>query len=331
MNEATQLAAAMTDAAPQPDHQGVHPVLEDALNQGAARPPDPFDRRSGIGASLAPAVCGVSPFLSPLGAYLYLVGLTEGPEETDEMRWGNAVEAAILKHAVGYAETELRVGLHVMKPDTLRHRDYDHLYATPDMILADATTVDAKNVGAAHRGDWKEPGADGVPPYVAVQVQMQMACCSCLRGLVAASIMGAPPVYYHLPRSDELIRVIIDDFLGPFWQRVQERRPPEPDWTDPRTPELVQLLHRPTEGKVIELGEEAVHLADGYAVFGAAKKEAEDAQQVIKAKLAELMGDAETAILPDGRRVKRAKVACAERVQAAYEYQSFKLLKAPKG
>ena len=280
-----------------------------------------FDRRSGIGASLAPAICNLSPWGSPLSAYLYLVGLSDGPQETPEMAWGNRVEAAIRE------EAELRLGP-IRKPPTSRHPRHDFVYASPDGLLADGRGVEIKNVGRAHARDWGEEGTDQVPRYVLLQCQQQAAVFSMPAVEVVACLCGALPAYYTVPRSDALIDCLIADWLTPFWERVQTRRPPEPDWNDPRTPELLDLLHRPRAGLSVELAAEAAELADSYEFLGHVEREHHKVREQVRGRLVEMLGDAAEGRLPDGRTIRRKAVEVKGRFQKGYEYTNFTISKA---
>jgi putative phage-type endonuclease len=66
-------------------------------------------RRGGIGGSDIAAVCGLSKFsgATPLGVYLDKTGLIDAQAESEAMRWGNLLEAPIVR------EFELRTGLYV--------------------------------------------------------------------------------------------------------------------------------------------------------------------------------------------------------------------------
>ena len=280
-----------------------------------------FDRRSGIGASLAPVVCGLSPWSSPLEVYAFLIGAKDGPPETPEMAWGTAIEGAILDHARRHFDQPISYA-----PPTRRHPVHRHVFASPDGVLRDGRGFEMKNVGRFHSKDWGEEGGDQVPRYVLVQCQQQMAVYGFPAVEVAASLCGAPPAYYTVPRSDALIDVLITDWLTPFWERVKRRDAPQPDWEDPRTPELVALLHRPLAGKVVELPE-AEGLVGLYQTLGEEIGVRAKERDRARARLIEMMGDAETGLLPDGRRVRRRPVEVKERVQQGYNYFNFSITK----
>ncbi len=264
------------------------------------------ERRSRIGASMAPAVLNMSPYENgtPLGAYLYFTGQLPEQEETPEMEWGTRLEEMIRVEASDHFSR------FIFQKFPRLHPDYPFMGASPDGVFDGDPPrgLEIKNVtDAARAREWKEPGTDFVPDHVMIQVQHQMAVFGFAAVEVAACLFGRPPVYYHVERSDvfidHLVRVLSD-----FWIRVQERRPPEPDWSHPDTPKLVELLRRPTAGKTIELDAFAAEIAAGYEELGEAIRNYDKVRGEFRARLIDALGDAQFGLLPDGRRLRRRLV-----------------------
>ncbi len=265
------------------------------------------ERRSRIGASLAPAVMGLSPYQNgtPLGAYLYLTEALDGLEPTEEMEWGTMMEDAILQHAAEHYSTG------ILAVDPKLHVEHKFMGASPDGVLLNGPRwcgFEMKNVTDAVRAkEWKEPGGDGVPDHVMIQVQQQIEVFGFEAVEVAACIFGRPPVYYHVPRSEEIIAHIIRANAD-MWKRKEERRPPEPDWTHPDTPRLVEMLHKPEEGKRVDLTAHTNHLVLEYERLGSAEREASAGRAEVRAHIIQALGDAQFGLLPDGRRIRRREV-----------------------
>ncbi len=290
------------------------------------------ERRSRIGASMAPAVLGVSPYKdgTPLGAYLYFTGESDGPEETAEMIWGLRMEDSIRKAAEVHFQQTIQV------PYPKLHVEHKFMGASPDGYFLNRTTsaswygLEIKNVtDPARASEWGEPGTDQVPLYVGVQVQQQAAVFGFEAVEVAVSLFGRPPVYYHVPRDEEVIARIVE-VEAYFWHmHVLERVPPAPDWTHPDTPGLVERLRRPEKGKIIELGDEEYQTALAFCFMGEMQREWKAGRDMQKGRLIEALGDAEIGLLPDGRRVRRRLVPAAEpkMSKGRKEYYVLEILK----
>jgi putative phage-type endonuclease len=288
--------------------------------------------RSRIGASMAPAVLAVSPYKdqNPLGAYLFFTGASDGVEETEDMAWGTMIEEAIRDAARAHFQAAVSVAMPRLHPQ------HPFMGASPDgvvYVMGERRGLELKNVtDAARAREWGEPGTDQVPTHVMVQVQQQAAVFGFDVVEVAVSLFGRPPVFYSVPRDEAIISRIIK-VEAEFWLRVQERRPPDPDWTHPDTPRLVEMLHRPEKGKEIGLGFQAMALADLYGDWSGEMSGAKKQKDKFRGQLIELLGDAEIGLLPDGRRVRRRLVpACEPKMsKGRKEYFVLEILKGEHG
>ena len=281
-------------------------------------------RKTGIGASMAPVLCGVSPYKkSVLAAYLYYTTESADDPASPEMDWGNEMEEVIRNHA------RRELNCDISKPVTRRHPDYPFMYASPDGLLDNGRGLEIKNVGRFHAKGWGEPWTDECPPAVIIQCQQQAFVFDMPEVVVAACIMGAPPAYYFVRRSPKLIASLIDIERN-FWNQVECRIPPPADWTDPRTPELIALLHRPTEGKEVELGLHDATMVEEYTLLGLAAKEADKKRSEIKGRLIERLGDAELGRLPGGGKISRKQIHKKAYEVGASSYFNF-LISTGKG
>jgi putative phage-type endonuclease len=283
---------------------------------------EPFDRRSGIGASAVAAVLGISPFSTPLREYLYLTGELPEREHTDDMEVGTVLEPAITALACR------RLKRTCVKPPTTRHPVHPYVYASPDGLFDDRHGLEVKNVAPAHADHWGPAGTDAVPEYYLVQAQQQMMVFGLERVTVAGLFWGQDLRLYEVPRHDGLIGCLLAA-LREFWQRVQDRRPPDPDFDHPSTPALLSALYG-VDGGTVSLGAEAALLVQAYERMGELKRSDEKLRDVFKARVLHAMGNASVGVLPDGRTVCRKEVRRAGYSVGPKTYVDFRV-KAAKG
>lgn len=279
-------------------------------------------RKTGIGSSDASAVLGLSPWSTALSVYLDKTGQAPPKEMSQAMRWGLALEPAI---AEAYRQETGRLATAPAKA-LARHPKRDWQIASIDRE-ADDRIVELKTAGARQADEWGEPGTDEVPEYYLVQVQHQMAVTGHLLADIAVLIGGQDFRVYHLERSEPIIDRLTE-IEAAFWDRVQRRDPPPPDWTHPGTVPLIESLYRPKDGLAVNLGCQAVELVRQYQSWGQKAGEAKDAKDQCRAELVEMMGEASLAFLPDGQRIKRKTTARRGYTVEPSEYCDFRILKA---
>lgn len=178
-------------------------------------------RRTGITATDAAAIFGLSPFKSPLDVYRTKIGeLEDVPaqieleggdlRETKDQERGRFLEPALVAWAGS------RIGKPTEHTPSLTVRcAWDPLIlASPDGwvhvggggMLKDRFPLETKAPGTFHRSDeWGPDGADAegnVPPDHEVQLRIQMAATSADQGWLAA-LIGPELRVYHLRRDVE--------------------------------------------------------------------------------------------------------------------------------
>lgn len=258
-------------------------------------------RRKGIGSSDAAAVCGLSPWRTPLHVYLDKLGLL--PDETSEaMEWGLRLEPVI---SAAYAERVNHEGyLTLAEPPMAAHPNRPWMLASVDRMAGDRI-VELKTARTAE--GWGEEGTDEIPEPYLIQVQHQMAVTQLDAADVAVLIGGSDFRVYTARRNEALIERLME-IEERFWRRVEERRPPEPDWSDPDTPKLLDLLHRPEPGKVVDLPESLAYSVNEYLIATEQIRDYEKFRQSEKAHILQAMGSASIGRLSDGREVTRREV-----------------------
>ena len=178
-------------------------------------------RRAGLGASEVAAVLGLCPFRTPWDVFASKTGLSEDGEENDAKTLGHLFEGPIL------ALYEKKNGVSVRTPlPTIQHHKYAWAFATPDGEESNTgVLVQAKNVGRGMAHEW----ARGLPEYVALQVQWEMACADRQAARVAAVVCGTEYVQFDCHRDDDAIEAMFE-VCGAWWKRhIVNKEPLTPD------------------------------------------------------------------------------------------------------
>jgi putative phage-type endonuclease len=284
-------------------------------------PAGPFDRRSGVGASEAPALFGLSPWTTARELYGLKTGELPERVANDAMDLGTLLEEPIRVMACR------RLGRTCVKPPTRRHAVHPYVYASPDGLFDERTGLECKNVGPSHAAEWGPAGTDGIPDGVNLQVHQQMEVYGLAEVVVAALVCGNDLRLYHVRRHDGLVGCILAA-LREFWDRVQRRDPPPPDFAHPSTPALLSALYG-VDGGTVSLGEDVSRWVEYYEKLGRAVREDTDARAAAKARVLHAMGSAAVGVLPDGRTVCRREVRRAGYSVGPTTYVDFRI-KQPK-
>lgn len=278
------------------------------------------ERRTGIGSSDAAAVCGLSPWRQPLAVYLDKLGLLPDGSKP-AMRWGLKLEETI---ATAYAET---TGREVTLPaQIMRHPRHPWMLASLDRVAGDRI-VELKT-SRTDEG-WGAEGTDDIPEAYMIQVQHQMSVAAIDIADVAVLIGGNDFRIYAIQSNRDVQRRLID-IEEAFWDHVIHRRPPELDWSDPRTPGLVELLHQPREEECVDLDMEMLDRVAKYERLGAIVNKIHNLRNTEKARIAEAMGAAAIGYLPDGRAVTRKRMTRKAHQVGTYSFVDFRISKRGK-
>jgi putative phage-type endonuclease len=179
-------------------------------------------RSSGIGASEAAIILGVSGWGSILGLYYKKVN-GEDPldEESEEyIQWGTLLQDAIL------GELARRAGVTIaVREPHLRSTEHTWMLATPDALTTDGEPMECKNIAYGYdEDDWEV----GIPEKYYLQCQQQMAVTGAKRCLFGVLLWGSRMIWEWVPRDEATIARIVK--AGSFfWQRVLRREEPPAD------------------------------------------------------------------------------------------------------
>lgn len=260
-------------------------------------------RRGGIGASDAPAVCGVSPWKTPLHVYLEKTGELED-SDSKAKEWGRKLEDIV---AQAYSE---ETGRPVYKParPIEYHPQLPWLRCSLDRLTeADGKgrVLECKTV-RADSDEWGAPGTDEIPLYYLLQCQHQLCVTGMERCDLAALFGGQELRVYEVERDEEVLSSL-RRICAEFWNRVEKRSPPPPQWKHPETPALIAKMQRLTPGSEVELDPCLEEVVRRYRWLGGEVRGLEAQREQLKARIVHAMGDAQLGRVP-GFEVKRNNV-----------------------
>ncbi len=237
-------------------------------------------RSESLGASEMPAIAEVDPFSTPHDVFARKIGLIER-DETEQSILGTRIEDVI---ADIYREQS---GQELLPCGTLAHKEHPWLTATPDRkVLGQSKLVEVKNVGYLMVDRWES----GVPEYVVVQCQVQMAVSGAQAVDVAALLGGRDFVIHTLDRDDEIIESLI--IIGRrFWfDHVLPKVPPRIDGSESAL-RYLQARHPRNFGAMLPATPETDMLASVAAEARKKLARAESEKEEAENRLRALIGD----------------------------------------
>jgi len=254
-------------------------------------------RKGGIGSSDAAAAVGLCPYKSQLELWMEKTGRTpteEVPPGMDDPRyWGTLLEPYV---AVAYSQ---QTGRKVRKINAvLQHPTFPHMLANIDREVVGSPDVQILECKTA--GEWgSKLWQNGVPEYVQLQVQHQLAVTHRQAADVAVLLCGQRLEIHRIERDDEAIsRLMVLE--ARFWEYVTTDTAPPADGSESAGKALRQLY--PGGGDTLDFCEHQdlsgtfAKLVSVKAELDARGKEAE----LLKQTLQQAMGDAVRAVFATG-------------------------------
>lgn len=252
-------------------------------------------RTTGIGASEAAAACGVSEWDSPFSVYAKKTGLVGETPDNDAMFWGRKLEPIVLERWLERSGYDLR-----QYPCPMyRHRDIDWQRATPDAELSSGDAVEIKTTNWRRAKTLGQQGTDEAPAEWVMQCQQQMAVCGYDAVHLVVLIDGGRLWTGLVERNRELIDRMTE-LEAALWDRIVRRDPPEPDWTHPRTPELIRGLYGLDADKVVDVPMEIVAEWKRQKELAEQIKTLESEREIARAKVLHCLQDAGVGRAVDG-------------------------------
>jgi putative phage-type endonuclease len=269
-------------------------------------------RKTGIGGSDAAAAVGLSPYKSRLELWLEKTGRDAGLEQPDPndtthpVFWGTLLEPIV---AAAYTQ---KTSNRVRKVNAvLRHPTVPYMLANLDREVVGVSGVqilECKTAGEFGSRLWR----DGVPEYVQLQVQHQLAVTGKQAADVAVLLCGQSLQVFRIERDDALIGRLIE-LETQFWDYVQSDTPPPADGSD-SADRALRCLHPRDAGTTIDFSGDC-NLSAVFADLVSVRAEIENREQLeakLKQSLQQAMGEASKALFETGSvSYKRSKDSAA--------------------
>lgn len=262
-------------------------------------------RKGGIGSSDAAAAVGLNPYKSQLELWLEKTGRAAGSEDSPGMEspmyWGTLLEPYV---AQAYQQKTNR---RVRKVNAvLQHPTFPFMLANIDREIVGSPEVqilECKTAGEFGSWLWR----DGVPEYVQLQVQHQLAVTGKAAADVAVLLCGQQLEIHRIERDEDVIaRLIVLE--ARFWEHVETDTPPPADGSASADKALRQLY--PGGGDTLDFSEDQ-RLSGAFAELVTLRRELETKEgqaELLKQTLQQAMGDAARAVFASGEvTYRRAK------------------------
>ena len=261
-------------------------------------------RQQGIGGSDAAAAVGLNPYQSMLELWMIKTGRQQPDadpqmdalqsDDSHPMYWGKVLEPIVAQHY------QSRTGHKVRRINaTLQHPDIPWMIANVDYRVSgspDVAILECKTAGEFGARLWNE----GVPYYIQIQVQHQLAVTGEQAADVAVLICGQRLKIYRIHRDDGIIASLIE-LEREFWHYVETDTPPPADGSD-SAQQALQRLYPRDSGLVIDWQDNEV-LSAAFDALLEVRTELEVCQQqedVLKQRIQQAMGDASQAVFARG-------------------------------
>lgn len=256
-------------------------------------------RRTGIGGSDAAAAVGLNPYMSALELWLDKTGRAEGMPRPDPADTTSPTYFGTLLEPIVAAVYTQQTGNKIRKVNAvLRHPSIPWMLANIDREIVGARNVqilECKTAGEYGARLWR----DGVPEYVQLQVQHQLAVTGKTAAHVAVLLCGQALEVHRIDRDDALIGRLIE-LETRFWRFVESDTPPPADGCDSADRALRHLY--PGNGETIDFTDDR-RLSSVFADLVAVRAEIETRQQLeaqFKQTIQQAMGDAIRAVFETG-------------------------------
>ena len=273
-------------------------------------------RATGIGASEAAAVCGLSSYETPLHVYARKVGELAEKDDTDAMWWGRKIEPLILERWLEKPGRKMPCRY----PCPMFRRDgFAFQTATPDAILYGGEGVEIKSTTWRRAGELGAEGTDEAPAEWVLQCQQAMAVCG-LDAMYLVVLIDKDRIWEGYVERNESLIERITAAEAELWDRIQRRDPPEPSWQHDATPDLIKTLSRAVNDEVVELPGEVAELWARQKVLAEQIKTLETERELCRSKVAFAMGNAGTGV---GESIQLVRSMVKETVVPSFVRKSY--------
>lgn len=277
-------------------------------------------RKHGIGSSDAAAAVGLSPYKSQLTLWMEKTGRDadlpkpDPNDTTTPVYWGSLLEPIV---AASYTQ---QTGRRVRKINAvLQHPDRPWMLANIDrevIGVKDVQILECKTAGEFGARLWRQ----GVPEYVQLQVQHQLAVTGKQAADVAVLLCGQQLQVHRLERDDHLIAKLML-LQERFWHYVASDTPPPADGSGSAATAL-QCLYPHDNTEALDFSQDS-RMSALFADLQQARQQAElyqGLQEQYKQQIQEAMADAGKAVFETGevtwKRNKDSQVLDTKRLLA---------------
>lgn len=276
-------------------------------------------RKCGIGASDVAALCGMSPWASPMSVWTDKAGLS-GDEDSEILEFGRRAEPMLTDYFVD------RTGLGVRgQQDRCIHPVYDHHRATLDGWVFESPTSVGDPLGVVEYKTTSDRPWTEIPDQYAIQVQWQLHVTGQDHAWMGV-LHNRQFRTYELERDDRAISMLVE-VVDKFWNdHVLTDRPPPADAHRATTEALAAAYPDPVEGAEVPIDNVAWAIAlrdDAAERASAAKFDKAKAENAIKAAL----GNAEAGTIQGDRVITWKQQTRSEHTVAASTFRSLRTVK----
>ena len=277
------------------------------------------DRPVVIGASEIAAVCGASPYCTPLQYFLQKLGRMPKEftdEQRERMRWGSLLEDVIITEYM-----DRHPGTHFPRPSgrTFFSSQHEWMAATPDEILANpdkqeygieckCTSDYMVNTDGTDPDKFGEPETDQVPVSHYLQAQQQMCVMDWEFVVFPVLVNGSKLLTYTVHRNEETIETIIESGEE-MVRRLIEDDAPEPVFSADTERLAIQSLYGFQPGTSVLLASDADSWVDEYLSVNEQIKRLEEQKTELYNRVLNSMHGCQKATLESGRKLSRTIIA----------------------
>lgn len=259
-------------------------------------------RKRGIGSSDAAAAVGLSPYKSQLELWLEKTGRDDNlpkidPHDEDSPTyWGNLLEPIVAAH---YSR---RTGNMVRRINAVLQHPHPSLLwmlanIDREVIGSDEVQIlECKTAGINGARLWKE----GVPEYVQLQVQHQLAVTGKTTADVAV-LLGGQQLEIHRIQRDEVLIARLIQLEQRFWRYVETDTPPPADGSESADLAL-RCLYPQDCGETLDFTQDLLLSATFADLVNVRQSlaELEKQEALFKQTLQQAIGDASKAVFETG-------------------------------
>ncbi|MFZ6754009.1 YqaJ viral recombinase family protein [Undibacterium sp. Dicai25W] len=260
-------------------------------------------RKNGIGSSDAAAAVGLNPYQSQLELWLIKTGRDSGlpkidpKDETSPMYWGTLLEPIVAAHYTKQSGNRVRrINAVLQHPDA----DKPWMLANIDREVIGAPDVqilECKTAGEFGARLWR----DGVPEYVQLQVQHQLAVTGKASADVCVLICGQEIRIYRINRDDALIDRLIS-LERQFWHYVETDTAPPADGSE-SAEQALRCLYPSDAGNTVDFSQD-VEMSSVFADLVNLRTDIANREKIeakLKQRVQQRMGDASYAKFETGK------------------------------